>query len=132
MRNKCAYHKTDEMKPFDGKYFYSKKNDFLVSDFLYVISSKRTGVSGRLLTPYLEGKFKVVDINLGVFALGSETFTHRVTLETIVKSSKPIDISDIQEKRGIKAFASRFLNQPKPLLNQDEVEQFNSLLQRSR
>ncbi len=128
MRNKSAYHKTDEMKSFDGKYFYSKKNDFLVSDFLYVISSKCTGVSGRPLTPYLEGKFKVIDITLGSFVLGSESFTHRATLETIVKPSNPIDISDIQEKMGIKVFASRFLNQPKPLLKQDEVEQFNSLL----
>ncbi|PMO52714.1 hypothetical protein BCT07_18145 [Vibrio breoganii] len=128
MRNKSAYHKTYEMKPFDGKYFYSKKGGLLVSDYLYVFSSKGSGGSGRTLTPYLEGKFKVIDIVLGDFTLGSTPFSQRATLETIFKPSEPINLCEMQDYMGTRAFASRFLNQPKPLLTQDEVKQFDSLL----
>lgn len=126
---KSAYHKTDEMLPFDGKYFYSNKKDFNQSDVIFVISAKRNVHSARTLTPYLEGKFGVIDVDSGNFTFGSEFFTYRSTLKAIHKPGSPIEISDIQHRMGIKAFASRYLNQPKPILESKEVEQFESLLQ---
>ena len=129
MRNKSAYHKTDEMDSFDGKYFYSKNADFKISDFIYVISATSSGLAGNPKKPYLEGKFQVIDITEGTFSLGHQPFDYKFTLETILRPKNPISLMNIQKKMGNIAFKNRFLNQPKPILKQDEIQIFNSLLE---
>lgn len=126
MTIKSIYHKTDEMGSFEGQYFYMQTHSISSGDKIYVISSRSFGAE---LNPHLEGSFLVKNVHDGHYEKNHKKFKFRADLETIVKPSQPIDIAFIREKIGRRAFASRFMNEVKPILTGSEIEEFEKLLE---
>lgn len=125
MAIKSVYHKSEERGPFEGKQFFTTSKDLLVSDKVYVISSKK---SGNRLVPYLEGCFEVESCSGGDYEIHNKKYKYKAILAPIARPKQPIDISTVRDRMGRSAFASRFLNQVKPHLSSSEIEEFESLL----
>lgn len=125
MTIKSLYHKTDEMGKFEGNRFYIKKFNIKKSDRVFVISAKTIGGN---LTPFLEGFFAVSNVDEGDYHINGEKFELKLSLSTIVKPKEPINISSIQNRISRRVFASRFMNQVKPNLTNNEIDEFHSLL----
>jgi len=126
MAIKSAYHKTDEMGSFSGNAFYTDSRHYNASDTVFVISSKTSSGS---LTPFLEGKFKVVNTKKENKNINGNTFNYVSTLTEIMRPEQPISLVDTQNRMGKRAFASMFMNVSKPTLDKDTVNEFDLILQ---
>mgnify|MGYP002151030530 FL=1 len=112
------------MGEFSGTKFYTTNQDLKESDKVYVISSEGEGAK---LVPYLEGCFRVEKSVQGNFHIGSYDFNYEATLVTLIMPDQPININSIRLRLGKRDFASRFMNQAKPVLKSYEIEEFDSL-----
>jgi len=125
METKSAYHMTENMGPFMGDCFYTTNYDFKPSDTVYVISSIGKGAE---LKAFLEGAFRVDSSTQGEYEFRGKKFGYMSKLTSIKKPETPASLSVIREEMGKRKFAGRYMNVAKPVLDPEEIQQFNQVL----